>query len=266
MLTISLVAASTLSPVASGRPQALDPASSPSTTHLETKSCLEGHLKNKEWQDDLLHLSDEVRQALRVIPYPIAIVTSGPVSITDRDQSLPIVHTSKEERLRGLLVSSFNTITLDPVPYVSFNIRLPSSTWQAILETGKFEAHMMWDLNAAANFVAPRTLAGTGEMNPSKNEKTPDTLQKELMRGRLFGLACELNSHQQVGDHVLVTGKVTSVLPSVLNRDQTTKNEHHKALLWCQGGWHEAVKLSIGDHDTPITRQDTNIGRQTEDG
>ena len=122
---------------------------------------------------------------------------------------------------------------------------------------------MMWDLNAAADFVAPRRHASEA----SKNHKTPEALQEELGQGRLFCLSCELSSHQPVGDHVLVVGKVVGVLPASPEEGQIAEGKQRKALLWCLGGWHEAVPLPLEeDDDSSTTSGDSNIGRRTEAG
>lgn len=77
-------------------------------------------------------LSEHVRLLMRRVPYPVAIITatdpSGPADITS---------------FRGMTVSSFNTVTLTPHPVVSFNVRRPSETLNALLASGRFLIHLL---------------------------------------------------------------------------------------------------------------------------
>ncbi|KAL4811277.1 flavin reductase like domain-containing protein [Aspergillus unguis] len=42
-----------------------------------------------------------------------------------------------------MTVSSFNTVTLTPQPIISFNVRRPSETLQALLSSGRFLVHLL---------------------------------------------------------------------------------------------------------------------------
>jgi hypothetical protein len=69
-------------------------------------------------------LGVRLRYTLRHLTQPVALVTSVmPVkSSGDLDQAGP----------RGVTVSSFCTVSLAPEPIISFNLRVPSRTWDAI--------------------------------------------------------------------------------------------------------------------------------------
>lgn len=69
---------------------------------------------------------------MRRVPYPVAIITAT-------DPSGPADTTS----FRGMTVSSFNTVTLTPNPVVSFNVRRPSETLNALLASGRFLIHLV---------------------------------------------------------------------------------------------------------------------------
>jgi flavin reductase (DIM6/NTAB) family NADH-FMN oxidoreductase RutF len=79
-------------------------------------------------------LSDNIRSALRHITQPVALVTSFARKNNEPD---------KTKRARGITVSSFSTVTLHPVPVVSFNIRVPSRSWDAISESGHLRVHLL---------------------------------------------------------------------------------------------------------------------------
>ncbi|PGH11647.1 hypothetical protein AJ79_04787 [Helicocarpus griseus UAMH5409] len=77
-------------------------------------------------------ISNQVRLLMRRVPHPVAIITS-----TD-----PTCRTAKSA-LRGMTVSSFNTVTLYPEAIVSFNVKLPSETFNAITTSSRFLVHLL---------------------------------------------------------------------------------------------------------------------------
>lgn len=77
-------------------------------------------------------ISEHVRLLMRRVPYPVAIITAT-------DPSGPADTTS----FRGMTVSSFSTVTLTPDPVISFNVRRPSETLNALLASGRFLVHLL---------------------------------------------------------------------------------------------------------------------------
>lgn len=71
---------------------------------------------------------------MRSMPHPVVVVTASNPSSSEE---------SSEASFRGMTVSSFNTVTLLPRPYVSFNIRTPSATHSALSKSGTFLVHML---------------------------------------------------------------------------------------------------------------------------
>lgn len=69
---------------------------------------------------------------MRRVPYPIAIITAT-------DPTGPFDATS----FRGMTVSSFNTVTLTPHPVISFNVRRPSETLNALVASRRFLVHLL---------------------------------------------------------------------------------------------------------------------------
>ena len=183
-------------------------------------------------------LAEELRIAMRGVAYPIAVITSGPV-ITDRSQEGKFTKSSnmEPEHLRGLLVSSFNTITLMPEPYISFNVKLPSRTWDAITQTKEFMVHLMWSHEVAQKFASSQPLAAAAR---NTAHTKPATALDELTKGRTFGLRCKLASFHKVGDHVIVVGNVLELMPRSSAPGVLSKHEH---LLWKEGKWHVAKPL-----------------------
>ena len=104
----------------------------------------------------------------------------------------------------GLLVSSFNTVTLYPRPIVSFNIKLPSSTYDAITQSGSFTASGIRSAVVASEFVKSRDESRT-------LDKIVDT-EGRLRDGNsgTWWMMCRLIKEQcvDIGDHVIVIGEV----------------------------------------------------------
>lgn len=88
---------------------------------------------------------------MRRVPYPVAIITatdptpSSPSSSKTSSNPKDQLHLSHPHAhaFRGMTVSSFNTVTLTPVPVVSFNVKRPSETLSALRASRRFLAHLL---------------------------------------------------------------------------------------------------------------------------
>jgi flavin reductase (DIM6/NTAB) family NADH-FMN oxidoreductase RutF len=85
---------------------------------------------------DSTHRAAALRQLMRDVAYPVAIVTATPHPTASSEPSDP-------HHWRGATISSFTTVALEPVPVVSFNVRHDSSTFEALKASGKFNVHLM---------------------------------------------------------------------------------------------------------------------------
>ncbi|MCJ1251221.1 hypothetical protein MMC30_008452 [Trapelia coarctata] len=135
-------------------------------------------------------LSEQVRRAMRTFPHALAVVTSkAPSGLT-----------------RGLVVSSFSTVAMYPRPYVTFNIKTPSATYDAIARTKKFTITAIWSAETAKAFA-----------NPNKENPIPleDSDPRSLDVGGLFSMDCkwEKVKSPRVRDHVIMLGRVEEYRP-----------------------------------------------------
>ncbi|KAI0835861.1 flavin reductase like domain-containing protein [Hypoxylon sp. FL0890] len=88
-------------------------------------------------------LSQPMRAVMRQLPHPVVVITtlenthiiSNFEDMLDKNFPRPIP--------RAMTVSSFTSLSVDPVPRVTFNITLPSTTYQALAKCGKFNAHIL---------------------------------------------------------------------------------------------------------------------------
>ncbi|KAI1463421.1 flavin reductase like domain-containing protein [Daldinia caldariorum] len=128
-------------------------------------------------------LSQPMRSLMRQIPHPVVVITTleNAHSIADlrdgsKDQLPPPVP-------RAMTVSSFTSLSIDPVPRVTFNVSLPSTTYQALMKCGRFNAHILSSDDHGARIA---DLFTRGNRPPAAEETTRDLGEPDL--GVLAGL------------------------------------------------------------------------------
>ena len=133
------------------------------------------------------------RKLMRTMANPVVIV------IPDKPLESPT------EEPCGMLVASFTSITLEPEPYISFNVKCPSKTYDQILQTGKFVVLAPEESTLPAAFSEPG----------KKAEIIYDIMARMTSRSKphkfaLWWIHCELQRQQRldVGDHSIIVGKV----------------------------------------------------------
>ena len=155
-----------------------------------------------------------VREAMRAVPHPLTVITAS----------------APDKGLVGLLVSSFNTVTLHPEALVSFNIRLPSSTYDRISATGEFTATSIWSMETANKFMKPLSQRTEAEHLDSTG----------LIHGAIFGFRCTWLKEKsiEVGDHVIMVGRVTGCTHTQSPPPQVRK----EPLMYCNGKYLETPR------------------------
>ncbi|KAL8851589.1 MAG: hypothetical protein Q9221_003521 [Calogaya cf. arnoldii] len=135
---------------------------------------------------------------MRQIPHPLTVIVAQ-----DPNTGSPPA---------GLLVSSFNTVTLHPTPYVSFNLKLPSSTYEAIKASKTFTASAVADVRLAKDFLLDKAAEGYAEtMKNNVCDQSSGLLNPG--RGAIWWMRCRWAEQrsQPVGDHVIVVGEVLGI-------------------------------------------------------
>ena len=159
-------------------------------------------------------LGDQIRMAMRKVPHPLMIITAAAGSDQDSEY-------------KGLLVSSFNTVTLDPEPFVSFNVKIPSSTYDAISKSGYFE------VSAVCHEPTARTFAGRSHGKQAGHGFHPmgNTDISSLADNRAFALHCKWlrDKSVELGDHIIMVGRVLDYVPPQPN------SEDASVLLYSEG-------------------------------
>ncbi|KAJ5496066.1 hypothetical protein N7539_001182 [Penicillium diatomitis] len=188
--------------------------------------------------------STQVRLLMRQVPYPVAIITA-----TD-----PTTSPSETTSFRGMTVSSFNTVTLHPEPVISFNVKRPSETLNALIKSGRFLVHLLASSPATAtlardfskgNTTLASILSGHGdfEFSPlSTHEHSERPLPLLRRRGSdsshqvsdfPFVLECTLHQNiLDVHDHSVVLGTVVRTIESPVTHSHSAHSPEHLCLTY----------------------------------
>lgn len=189
---------------------------------------------------------------MRLVTHPVAVITSADTKADEQ---------GGPTSWRGATVSSFNSVTLDPEPYVSLNIKRLSSTYEAIRSSNLFAAHILSRSPEATemathfsrgNEVGPFFVQDTGTPGDKtpvlqpfvsaesggkawgslqkgiEHNQLPPSLQLGLqsaMRAVLFRILCQYQPEKtiHVGDHVVVIGKVLHFDPTNTSHSRPSK-------------------------------------------
>ncbi|WPG97338.1 Hypothetical protein R9X50_00011200 [Acrodontium crateriforme] len=80
-------------------------------------------------------LTDYTRAVLRPLTHPVVIITAG-----DRDENSPPLPYG----CRGVTVSSFSSVSMaGDAPVVSFNLKIPSRTWDVLRNVSSLRVHLL---------------------------------------------------------------------------------------------------------------------------
>ncbi|KAK8045834.1 oxidoreductase [Apiospora saccharicola] len=129
---------------------------------------------------------------MQLVPRPVVVVTSihyppipgssppqetEPHNGQDGAGSLRGSGSVTSPTLRGMTVSSFSSVTLDPRPTVTFNITKPSRTYDAIANSRRFNIHVLRNEKSGAR-VAHHFTQGNAPPMPGTS---PDLFHPEKM-------------------------------------------------------------------------------------
>ncbi|ERF68757.1 hypothetical protein EPUS_07244 [Endocarpon pusillum Z07020] len=154
---------------------------------------------------------EKLRHCMRRVPQSVAIITA-------RDINDP------QNAWRGATVSSFTTVTFEPEVIVSLNLKLPSTTYDAILSSNRFDINMLKadDKGAelASRFASPleeaRRKAFAVEERPRSSSLTFHPLFSRSHGAKnpvAFRIPCCYMPEKtvQIGDHVVIFGKAEAI-------------------------------------------------------
>ena len=153
----------------------------PSLTRMNETSPPAPIDRDAEHPEAVAATGEALRAMLRSVASPVVVVT-----VADRDGA------------RGATIGSFASVSLDP-PLVSFNVTHGTRLHEALEASAAFAVHLLADDQAdvAEHFARP----------DSPTEAALD------LDGTLGTLACLVAARVPAGDHTVVLGEVTDLVP-----------------------------------------------------
>jgi flavin reductase (DIM6/NTAB) family NADH-FMN oxidoreductase RutF len=226
------------------------------------------------------HIPETLRHVMRNLPSSVVVLTT---SATVPDSRGGAVQQSPERFYRGMALSSFTTLSLSP-PLITFNIRAPSRTLSAIKQSSVFLIHVL-EANREGASVADSFTKGNadgvevGEAFRARcgslqveniifktqswvsgtETGTGLGLPKLVGKGVKRVLGCELYKSLptmdqgisdgliEVGEHVLVVAKVTSIFPKEAMEQMDDPVQYGLSYV---DGRYRTVGQTIMAHDT----------------
>lgn len=193
-------------------------------------------------------IMDKFRQTMRSVPSPVAVLTASLATVED-----------EKARFRGMTVSSFTAVSVSPEPIISFNIRTPSRTLEALDSYSKFYLHI-----PAANILG-KTIADAftkPHADPTQTFRDLSATKGIEVReehgylpsihghGILVRYLCQIIKDKTVsiGDHVVLFAWVKHVFKA--NVDSSAKYPP-AGLSYVHGTYSRASELV--DHDSEQT-------------
>ncbi|KAI9699850.1 MAG: hypothetical protein M1820_007025 [Bogoriella megaspora] len=160
--------------------------------------------------------SDVMRNLMRGFPHPVAVVTATPLVVGRPELTL--------DEYTAITISSMTTVSLSPVPIITFNILKPSRSLSAIYDQGKFTVQLLRASYEGA-FIADaftkgdssagyRSLQNAGaEIESNEIGSYGPTISGPGIRGRLL---CKLLPEKcvEVSDHAIVVAEVEHIYQS----------------------------------------------------
>ncbi|KAK5113475.1 hypothetical protein LTR62_003344 [Meristemomyces frigidus] len=89
-----------------------------------------------------------MRAVARPLTQPVVLITSRMSARAGADKGPR--EANSIDHCRGVTVSSFNTVTLQPKPVITFNLKVPSRTWDAMVDSGQLSVYIMAATPSAA--------------------------------------------------------------------------------------------------------------------
>jgi flavin reductase (DIM6/NTAB) family NADH-FMN oxidoreductase RutF len=154
--------------------------------------------------------TERMRTLMRCVPHPAIVITAA-LHNPELNSTTP----------QAMTASSFNTISIAPIPTIAFNIHLPSRTWDAIKSLdGHFRIHILKNEGKGATiadaFTKGDAQTGFRKLGPIINLKpeidgTYGCVPKIEDPSVAAVLDCQLVQQMQVRDHMIMIAEVSNI-------------------------------------------------------
>ncbi|KAF7897054.1 hypothetical protein EAF00_005282 [Botryotinia globosa] len=219
----------------------------------------------------LNQLALDVRQVMRHVPHSVVILATPNLHPKSGESSIAAA---------AMTLSSFTTLTLSPEPIITFNIKRPSRTLdalKALYPAGSasssaidnpdrwFHIHIL-ECNTSGAQLANHFSRG-GPMLPEDHKLlySPGAIADVTARGIRKTFHCEiLRNHEtsgfiDVGDHTLVFGKVMRIGFRKEVEKVKGKKKEWRGLCYMQGKYQMTMPMLHADKKKDVTAQVNGI-------
>jgi flavin reductase (DIM6/NTAB) family NADH-FMN oxidoreductase RutF len=166
---------------------------------------------------------------MRTLPHSVVVVTASQLRF-DGDSPVPAacLKPARPHDYRGVTVSSFTTITLQPEPIISFNVKFPSQTLVAIEHSRHFLVHVLeaseGGVSIADIFTKGNNYARDFFLGDKKGFKVTEVDVMTKFEGKMTSLPmlraegvmrvlrCSVSKVMMVGDHRVIIARVEEIL------------------------------------------------------
>jgi flavin reductase (DIM6/NTAB) family NADH-FMN oxidoreductase RutF len=165
---------------------------------------------------------------MRSVPHSVTVITTS-----DRVSPSPSKQSPPFEGCYGVTISSFSTVTLGPPSIITFNLRWPSRTLDAIRKQGIFRVHtLLGDAGGrdiahafvelahadafqklASEGVAVSTAPNNNTTSPRAEAAVGDAIPTIHGPGVMASLLCKAIPEKcvEIGDHIVIIAEVLTI-------------------------------------------------------
>ncbi|RAL59773.1 hypothetical protein DID88_000402 [Monilinia fructigena] len=226
-------------------------------------------------------LSNEVRKVMRHVPHAVVVLTT-PYLYSDNPIHDPA---RKPLQAAGMTLSSFTTLTLSPDPIITFNIKRPSRTLDALKATQhpdtialvpsekerRFHIHILQCNPEGAKIANHFSRGGpisSDDLALLSTRPEKFTKSGKLAQGIRRVFECEIlqdgkGGFIDVGDHTLVFGKVRKIHEK--NESKRMKETEWKGLCYMQGKYHTPIVMTTPDKNKAASSQENEVGDEEKE-
>ncbi|TGO28647.1 hypothetical protein BPAE_0025g00560 [Botrytis paeoniae] len=239
--------------------------SKPTSAIESTNTPIDTPLETPNKSPELNQLALDVRQVMRHVPHSVVILTTSNLHPKSGEPSIAAA---------AMTLSSFTTLTLSPEPIITFNIKRPSRTLdalKALYPVGSassfakdkperwFHIHLL-EANTSGAQLANHFSRG-GPMVPEDHKLvySPGAVSNVTTRGIRQTFQCEiLRNHENsgfidVGNHTLVFGKVMRIGFGEEADKVKGRKKEWRGLCYMQGKYQITIPMLHADRKKDVT-------------
>ncbi|TGO59670.1 hypothetical protein BCON_0042g00380 [Botryotinia convoluta] len=243
-----------------------NPSPSKPTGAIEsTNTPIDTPLEAPNKSPELNQLALDVRQVMRHVPHSVVILTTPNIHLNSGEPSIAAA---------AMTLSSFTTLTLSPDPIITFNIKRPSRTLDALKvlypagsapSSAKdkpdrwFHIHILEGNTSGAQLANHFSRGGPMLLEDRKLVYSPGVVSDVTTRGIRQTFQCEILRNPEnsgfidVGDHTLIFGKVMRIGFGEEAEKVKGRKKEWRGLCYMQGKYQITIPMLHADKKKDVT-------------